>query len=323
MGNRQAETKSTKRAAHPRLRSRPVKRGRELPSLQSKLVTGALRALNFKAALSEPEGLRTYAAKTAPSARDLRGVRRRVSVSGGGPRTRGVVTLAPRRAGGAHVLYLHGGGFVLPPHNRHWRFLARLASEAGAGVTAPLYPLAPAHGYEEVIEFLTPIYRDLSQQGSGRLILMGDSAGANIALSLLQRARDDDLPTPSKLILISPPVDLSFANPLMKALEPRDPLLTIAGAQAGAAWYAKGIPLRDPRISPLFGSLDHLPETQLFIGARDILLPDVRLFYARAVAEGVKIEYHEGASMIHCWPLVTFIPEAKAARRKMVEFISG
>jgi len=291
--------------------------------LQSRLVAGALRALDFKAPLSEPEGLRAYAAKAAPSERDLRGVRRRVVISGGGPKTKEIVTLTPRRAHGAHVLYLHGGGFVLPPRSQHWRFLARLAVEAGATIDAPLYPLAPAHGYEDVIEFLAPIYRDLSLTRSGRVVLMGDSAGANIALSLLSHARAAGLGMPSKLVLISPPVDLSFDNPMMRALEPRDPLLTIAGARAGATWYAKGIPLRDARISPLFGSLGHLPETQLFIGADDILLPDVRLFYARALAEGVHVEYHEAANMMHCWPLVNFVPEAKAARRKMVQFING
>jgi len=291
--------------------------------LQAKFVAGALRVLDFKAPLSEPEGLRAYAAKLVPSVRDLRGVHRHVAVAGGGVETRGVVTLTPHRVGDARILYVHGGGFVLPPRNQHWKFLARLAVEARASVCAPLYPLAPAHGYEDVIQFLTPIYQELTRWGSDRLVLMGDSAGANIALSLLQRARDNDLPAPSKLILIAPPVDLSFGNPLMKALEGRDPLLTIASARAGATWYAKDIPLRDARISPLFGSLRHLPATQVFVGTNDILLPDVRLFHERAVAEGVKIEYHEGASMIHCWPLVPFVPEAKAARRKMVRFICG
>jgi acetyl esterase/lipase len=287
------------------------------------LVAGALRALDFKGQMSEPEGLRAYAAKATPSERDLRGIRRRVSVSYVSIRMKEIVTLTPRRLGDAQVLYLHGGGFVLPPHNQHWRFLARLACEARAKICVPLYPLAPTHGYEDVIEFLTPIYRQMSESRSERLILMGDSAGANIALSLLQRARDADLRMPFRLILIAPAVDLSFDNPLMKTLERRDPLLTIASAQAGAAWYAKNIPLRDARISPLYGSLRHLPETQVFIGTNDILLPDVRLFYERAVAEGVKIEYHEGRSMIHCWPLVTFVPEAKAARRKMVRFIGA
>lgn len=291
--------------------------------MQSRLVASALHALAFKATLSEPEGLRAYAAKVAPSERDFRGIRHRVAISGGGAKARTIVSLTPRSANGAHVLYLHGGGFVLPPHRQHWRFLARLATEAGATVSAPLYPLAPAHGYEDVIEFLTPIYRNLAQGGTERLILMGDSAGANIALSLLRRAREADLPTPSKLILISPPVDLSFDNPLMKALEGRDPLLSIASARAGAAWYAKDIPLRDARISPLFGSLSHLPDTQMFIGTRDILWPDVKLFHERALAEGVRIDYHEEQRMIHCWPLVPFMPEAKAARRKMVRFISG
>jgi acetyl esterase/lipase len=147
-----------------------------------------------------------------------------------------------------------------------------------AGTCALLCPWAPAHGYEDVIEFLIPIDRVLVQSGARRLVLMGDSAGANIALSLLQRAREADLPAPSKLILIAPPVDLSFGNPLTRALEGRDPLSTIASARAGASWYAKDIPLHDARISPLFGSFRHLPATQVFIGTNDIFLLNVRLF---------------------------------------------
>ncbi|HLJ69819.1 MAG TPA: hypothetical protein VKU03_00780, partial [Roseiarcus sp.] len=87
------------------------------------MVAGALRALDFKGRLSAPEGLRAYAAKAAPSERDFRGIRRRVAVSYVSIRTKEIVTLTPRRVAGAQVLYLHGGGFVLPPHNQHWRFL--------------------------------------------------------------------------------------------------------------------------------------------------------------------------------------------------------
>jgi hypothetical protein len=46
-------------------------------------------------------------------------------------------------------------------------------------------------------------------------------------------------------------------------------------------------------------------------------------FVNERIAEGVEIEYHEGLSMIHGWPRVPFVPEAKTARWKMVRFIGA
>ena len=63
--------------------------------------------------------------------------------------------LAPKdRAPTAHVLFWHGGGYVYPATDVHWKFLSRMASVHGWSVTAPLYPLAP-----EIRRRISPIGR--------------------------------------------------------------------------------------------------------------------------------------------------------------------
>ncbi len=292
-----------------------------MPSIHARCLTAFLRATDFKKARASPEELRRAAVQTEPSNADVAAIRSLVSVEGDVTQQGQVVTLTPRRSTNTVILYLHGGGWVFPAGRLHWRFIAGLANETGAAVRAALYPLAPANSFRDVIDFLLPVYRGLINFPGKRVVVVGDSAGGTVALSLLLAVRDEGLPMPARLVLIAPPVDLTFSNPAMSRIESRDPIVALTHARTCATWYVGDLPPGDARVSPLRGSLKHLPQTQLFIGTNDLLLPDNRLFRDRARSEGVSIDYHEGAEMIHCWPLIPFLPEASMAMRQMAEFV--
>ncbi len=52
--------------------------------------------------------------------------------------------IAPKgRTPTAHVLFWHGGGYVYPATDIHWKFLSHMAAQHNWSVTARLYPLAP------------------------------------------------------------------------------------------------------------------------------------------------------------------------------------
>ncbi|MFB9690856.1 alpha/beta hydrolase fold domain-containing protein [Amycolatopsis plumensis] len=62
------------------------------------------------------------------------------------------------------------------------------------------------------------------------------------------------------------------------------------------------------RVSPIHADLTGLAPITLFIGTRDVLLPDCRRFRARARDAGTELDYREYPGMFHNW-LMQAIPE--------------
>jgi acetyl esterase/lipase len=233
-----------------------------------------------------------------------------------------VYTLAPRSGSpSGHVVYLHGGAYVNPISRWHWAFIARLADRLGMTFTVPLYPRAPTHDCAAASAFLLSVYRDLvlAHDAAG-LVVMGDSAGGGLTLSLALQARAANLPGPAGLVLVSPWLDVAMSDPAQEEIERIDPLLMRPGLAAAGRWYAGALPAHDPRVSPIHGELGGLPPTLLYCGTRDILLSDARRLVARAAAEGVDVEYHEAPGLMHVYPLMVF-PESRRAQERIVGFV--
>ena len=70
-------------------------------------------------------------------------------------------------------------------------------------------------------------------------------------------------------------------------------------------------------VSPINGDLDDLGPVLLFSGTRDILNADAHRLARRAQKEGLSLEFHEGKSMVHNYPILP-IPEGDAARALIV-----
>ncbi|MDP9027680.1 MAG: alpha/beta hydrolase, partial [Actinomycetota bacterium] len=155
-----------------------------------------------------------------------------------------------------------------------------------------------------------------------RVFLGGDSAGGQIALSAAQLLRDGvsghDRVTLPRTILIAPALDLSFSNPQIEVVQSTDPWLGKPGSQVYIEHWRGELPVTDPLVSPLFGSLAGLGPVTMFSGTRDILNPDARLLVEQARAAGLELDYHEGAGLVHVYPL-TPTPEGRAARALLVQ----
>lgn len=282
-----------------------------MPSLRSKLLVVILRLIGVKRDMHRlPErvaaGDRT---RTEPTPRQ----RMNFHVTDREVDGHNVWTIAPRTgANDNFIIYLHGGVYVSSFASQHWDFMAKLADRLGCTVVAPNYPHAPEYDCRQTIELVMRVYQETvaSSGGAGRVSVMGDSSGGGIALALAQRLRADGLAQPANLILLSPWLDASLTNPEIPTLDKIDPFLDHAGMQWAGRAYAKELDPADPLASPVNGPLDGLAPITLFIGTRDILLPDCRKLRDRAAAAGVTIAYHEYESMVHNWMLVP-LPEAQ------------
>ena len=59
----------------------------------------------------------------------------------------------------------------------------------------------------------------------------------------------------------------------------------------------------------------------MFCGTRDLLVPGCRLLVRRAEEAGWDLTYVEEADLIHVYPILPGIPEARRAWRRTVDFL--
>ena len=120
-------------------------------------------------------------------------------------------------------MYFHGGSYLAEMTGKHWDFIDKLVHDTGVTVVLPDYPLAPQYNYEDAFNMVLPLYEKILEKvKQENLILMGDSAGAGMSLSLVQKIAEDKLVQPSKTILISPWLDVTMSNKEIDEVQKRD-----------------------------------------------------------------------------------------------------
>jgi monoterpene epsilon-lactone hydrolase len=290
-----------------------------MPSLQMRAVSVVLR-LTRKRQMATVERARKRIEAPKGSSEPPAAVRKRHDVSSRQVEGFPCHTVAPRGTPATHAaVYLHGGAYISEISAQHWTLVSRLA-DAGVRVEVPSYGLAPQHTYREAYPFLAAVYQQLlTDIDASAITLVGDSAGGGLALGFAQTLLETDLPQPRRLVLISPWLDLTLSNPGLDAV--RDPWLNSVGlAEAAKAW-AGGDDPAGPRLSPLNGPLSGLAPIDVYVGTRELCLPDVLLLQDRCATEGAKPQITVCEGAVHVYPLVP-APEGRAAARRIVEEMS-
>lgn len=234
----------------------------------------------------------------------------------------GGLLVTPRgvRGDAGWLLYIHGGGFLAGSPYTHLRLSTRLGQAAGLRVHLPAYRLAPEHPFPCGRDDLRARYRSHLDRFGPPVAMGGDSAGGNLALLVLQHARDRGWPLPGTLGLMSPVADLSqdidarLDAAADEMLFPRHRLHQIRDT------YLQGHDAADPGASPLRGDLGGLPATLIQASADEAAAPD-----ARALAERLDtcaVELWDG--LPHVWQIFAgHAPVADAALARMGAFLAG
>lgn len=154
------------------------------------------------------------------------------------------------------------------------------------------------------------------------LILIGDSVGATLIMSLIQRLVYKNDKTPSKLVLITPVFDSSMSNKEIDKIDKVDPMLSKAGILSAKKMCAQQLNLKNPIISPLYGDFKGFPKTILFIAGKDIMFPDGMLGGKKMEELGVQLELIYEPEMPHIYPLLPLMFESKKALSNIITKIS-
>ena len=221
------------------------------------------------------------------------------------------------------LLYIHGGAFTFRMPHGHTAMLARICAQAQCSAFMPWYRLAPEHPYPAAPQDCLAAYRALLAAGHqpADIVVMGDSAGGNLALALLHLIKRERLPMPSGVIALSPVTDSAQISASWRLNKGRDPAYIAQGAVNPAAWYFKGQNPLDPIISPYYGDFSGFPPLYFIVGSIEALLDDSVGMVRKAVDQGIPTKVHIWVGMQHVFMLLEQLPETRHARARVVEWL--
>ncbi len=222
-----------------------------------------------------------------------------------------------------HILYIHGGAYVLGSPKSHIAMCARLAKRAAATVTVIDYRLAPEHVYPAAIDDCVIAYRAMTAEVDPSLVtIAGDSAGGGATLATLGALKAAGDPMPGAAYVLSPWADLTASGESVVTRAPFDPMFDGDGLVEAATTYAGDTPLDHPGVSPLFADPTGYPPTLIQTGMDEILLSDSTRLAERYTAAGVEVRLDLRDDLWHVYPILAgYMPEATDALVRAAVFI--
>lgn len=220
------------------------------------------------------------------------------------------------------ILYCHGGGYSTGSSLYARSLTTKLATTTSMDVLSFDYRLAPENPYPAATEDAMKVWNYLMLLGYGArdIIVAGDSAGGNLALSLVLKLKQENRLMPRGLVLMSPWTDLTSSGKSHISRAGIDPVLNAGYLQEMIKNYAEGEDLREPLISPLFGDYDGFPPTYIQVGDNEILLNDATMLHKKMVKANVSVKMDIFKGMWHVFQMSPF-KTAYEAMDKNAEFI--
>ena len=227
-------------------------------------------------------------------------------------------------SGNGVYLDIHGGALI-SGGGEACRSLAILhAAQMGMTVWAVDYRMPPEHPYPAALDDCVAAYRQLLHDyPANRIAIGGASAGANLAAATVLRARDEGMPAPAAVVLLSPELDLTESGDTFRTNLGVDTKLPNSLMPVNLM-YAAGHDLNHPYLSPLFGDFSKgFAPCYITSGTRDLFLSNaVRMHRALRQAD-ILAELHVFEAAPHGLALGIDTPEEVDFNRELMRFVSA
>ncbi len=217
------------------------------------------------------------------------------------------------------VVYFHGGGWSFGSIETHDNVCRTLCAGAACIVASVDYRLAPEHKFpmavEDAIAASLWAYDNASVLGAdpARIVLAGDSAGANLAAVASLAARDRGYPDLLGQLLIYPATDMAMSHPSHKVFGDGYRLTRPLMVWSSTNYLRDGPDIMDPRASPLRAK-DHsgLPPAIIVTAGFDPLRDEAAAYAAKLRNAGVEVQYRCFDNLIHGFINLTGVVDAAA-----------
>ena len=200
------------------------------------------------------------------------------------------------------VFFTHGGGFVTGGLDAMQFLCAQVAVAAPALLVSVDYPLAPEHPFPAALDTSyaalcwTAEHADELGADANRLVVMGDSAGGNLAAALCLLARRAGSPRIERQILIYPALDATLSTGAMRTATAK----RRAECEAFYSYYVGDASRANELISPLLvDDLAELPRATVITAEHDSLRDDGLLYATRLARAGIPVRYTNYLGMPH------------------------
>ena len=244
------------------------------------------------------------------------------------------ITLSTQSIGGVHCLiarprtvranwkifYTFGGGFVSGSAYEDLTIAAPVSAITGVEVIIPEYRLAPEYPWPAACDDTMAVYSEICKN---RIAMLGESAGGNLALVTMFKAKKMGLNLPIAVALISPWCNLTNLGDSTVFNDGRDPTLSLKQSNMAASHYASGQDLTNPEISPIFGEFDHtFPNFFISTGTRDLLMSQSILLANKLKASDIFVELNIWEGLWHVFEWNIDLPESSLSLKKVSDFLS-
>ncbi len=223
------------------------------------------------------------------------------------------------------IMHMHGGAYVSGGLLQARVLASQIAASSCTNVITFAYRLAPEYSYPAQLEDAYSVYHYLLEQGYApeRIALTGESAGGNLALALVLRLKQEKMPLPACIALLSPWGDVALTGESYTTLAGIDPTLDIQTIREAALAFTGGDTslMSDPKVSPIHADFHGFPPVQIHAGTRELLLSDAETLAAAMKRDGVAATLLCWEGMCHVFQIFGF-PESRLSMKTIGKFIS-
>lgn len=204
------------------------------------------------------------------------------------------------------ILFIHGGGWTIGNIDCYDPVCRLLAQETGLSLLSVGYRLAPEHKYptslNDCIEALEILGREPEKFNADprRIIVVGDSAGGNMATVLAHQYNFREKTTIIAEALLYPSVDFSKRYPSHQLFTAGLPLTTDTALWFGQNYVTEEDDLTDPKLSPILAPKSSY-KIQSFVATMgfDPLRDEGIAYASKLMKDGHYVEHVHFPDQIH------------------------
>lgn len=223
------------------------------------------------------------------------------------------------------VLLLHGGSYKVPLVDMYRRLAEKISKTLNYCTVYNLdYRVFPEHKHPAQIEDAVAVFQEMQRIGiePENIVFIGDSAGANLALTSTLYMRDNEMTLPSAIVCFSLWGDMTNSGKSIIENCYRDPFGGIARRKKTEEhWdylhrisaFAKELDRSSPYVSPSFADYTGFPPVSLICGEAEMDRSANETAYKNMIKAGVDAELYMFDGMFHDFYLIGFFPESKKA----------
>lgn len=229
------------------------------------------------------------------------------------------------------ILMLHGGSFKVKLIDMYRRLAEKYSTMLdGATVVSVDYRTFPQYEHPAQLFDVKDVYLELSERGINpeNIVVIGDSAGANLAVTTTLWLRDNGYQLPAQIVCFSLWADMTSSGDSRVKNAYLDPFGGIAKHEAieenwdylhRISTYSENIDRTSPYASPVFADFEDFPCTTLVCGGAEMDESDNDRVYEKMKQSGVNVDLYKYDGMFHCFQLIPFLPESRNAYKKVFD----